>query len=195
MSDEGGVLAMVPSGASDAASPSHALRLKQIATDEYRFIWRLLRRIGVAPRAVDDAAQQVFVVLSQKIARVETGLERAFLVQTALRVAMSIRRDHAQRREEFVDERLDDVRDLAPLPDASAEATQQRMHLDSILDAIPRDLRTVFVLYELEELDLPEIASLLAIPLGTATSRLRRAREAFSREASRLRKRLERRPR
>jgi RNA polymerase sigma-70 factor (ECF subfamily) len=37
----------------------------------------------------------------------------------------------------------------------------------------------VFVLYELEGFTLPEIAEALATPLGTATSRLRRARDNF----------------
>ena len=40
--------------------------------------------------------------------------------------------------------------------------------------------RAVFVLYELEELSVPDIAELLGVPVGTAASRLRRARAAFS---------------
>jgi RNA polymerase sigma-70 factor (ECF subfamily) len=193
MSDTTEAIAMASSGAAGAPGPSHVVRLERIATDQYPFIWRLLRRIGVAASAADDAAQQVFVVLSQKIGRVELGRERAFLFQTALRVAMSIRRDHAQRREALIHDELDKVRDPEPLPDANAEESQHRAHLDTLLGALPDDLRAVFVLYELEELPLPEIASLLALPVGTAASRLRRAREIFSSEASRLRKRLERR--
>jgi RNA polymerase sigma-70 factor (ECF subfamily) len=43
------------------------------------------------------------------------------------------------------------------------------------------DLRSVFVLFEIEELSTQEIAVLLGIPTGTAASRLRRAREEFDR--------------
>jgi RNA polymerase sigma-70 factor (ECF subfamily) len=49
------------------------------------------------------------------------------------------------------------------------------------------DLRTAFVLYELEHLELREIAALEHIPQGTAASRLRRAREEFSTQCQRLR--------
>ncbi|HEY2512416.1 MAG TPA: sigma-70 family RNA polymerase sigma factor [Polyangiaceae bacterium] len=186
---------MSSAGPAYAPWPTDASRLTKAATDHYPFVWRLLRRVGVAAAAADDAAQQVFVVLSQKIGRVEPGLERAFLVQTALRVSMSLRRDHAQRRESLGDDQFEDVRDSAPLPDASAEERERRTQLDAVLEALPADLRAVFVLYELEELSLPEIASLLTLPVGTATSRLRRARELFRAEASRLCKRLERRTR
>jgi RNA polymerase sigma-70 factor (ECF subfamily) len=39
----------------------------------------------------------------------------------------------------------------------------------------------VFVLCELEEITVPEVARRLDLPVGTAASRLRRARGAFSR--------------
>ncbi|MCL2451222.1 MAG: RNA polymerase sigma factor, partial [Polyangiaceae bacterium] len=86
-----------------------------------------------------------------------------------------------------------DMPDPSPLPDANAEQRQRRRWLDGLLDALPMDQRAVFVLYEIEGLDSPEIASLLGIPVGTVASRLRRGRETFQREADRLRKRLERR--
>ena len=42
-----------------------------------------------------------------------------------------------------------------------------------------QDLRTAFVLFELEGLSVPEIAEVVKIPTGTVASRLRRAREQF----------------
>jgi RNA polymerase sigma-70 factor (ECF subfamily) len=61
--------------------------------------------------------------------------------------------------------------------------------LSLILDAMKDEQRAVFVLYELEELTVPEIASLLEVPVGTATSRLRAAREEFEASLRRLRAR------
>src|SRR5579884_191433 len=78
---------------------SDAERQAQMAKDHYPFIWRSLRRLGVEAQGVDDAAQQVFVLAAQKIARIAPGAERAFLFQAAVRVAMSVRRTYAQRRE------------------------------------------------------------------------------------------------
>jgi len=51
------------------------------------------------------------------------------------------------------------------------------------------DLRAVFVLFELEELSTAEIAATLEIPMGTVSSRLRRAREEFQAATKRYRAR------
>jgi len=59
--------------------------------------------------------------------------------------------------------------------------------LDEVLNRLPVDLRTVFVLHELEGLEVREIAEIEGIPVGTASSRLRRAREEFSAVARRVR--------
>jgi RNA polymerase sigma-70 factor (ECF subfamily) len=173
--------------------PAHAERLMQMATDHYQFVWRSIRRLGVAEQAADDAAQQVFVRAAEKIVCIVPGCERAFLFQTAVRVAMAVRRTYAQRREAMVGEELDDIVDAAPLPDEAAQTRQFRDYLDQLLDALPMDLRIVFILYEIEGLGSPEIAEMLTIPVGTVASRLRRARAAFGANAARLRKRLERR--
>jgi hypothetical protein len=58
--------------------------------------------------------------------------------------------------------------------------------LDDILDQMPQDMRTVFTLFEFEDLTGPEIAQVLGIPLGTVASRLRRAREYFRVEVRRF---------
>ena len=57
-----------------------------------------------------------------------------------------------------------------------------------MLESLPLDLRTVFVLYELEELTMVEIARALDLPMGTVASRLRRAREAFEELSRRVRR-------
>jgi RNA polymerase sigma-70 factor (ECF subfamily) len=172
--------------------PSDAARKARVATEHYAFVWRSLRRLGVAPQAVDDAAQQVFVLVIEKLAAIAPGCERPFLFQTALRMALSVRRTCAQRREAMIGDRLEDIVDTARLPDVAAEQQQRRQLLDELLDALPTDLRTVFILFEIERLESAEIALMLGIPVGTVASRLRRARETFREAAARLRKRLER---
>ena len=70
----------------------------------------------------------------------------------------------------------------------SLESARRRLSelLDVVLEQMPIDLRTVFVLFELEGLSAPEIAAALSIPLGTVASRLRRARQTFAQAAARL---------
>jgi RNA polymerase sigma-70 factor (ECF subfamily) len=184
---------LAASGAAGLAdAPPDAERLVRMANDHYQFVWRSLRRLGVAEQGTDDAAQLVFMRAAEKIAWIVAGCERAFLFQTALRVAMSVRRTYAQRREAMVGEQLDEIVDPAPLPDETATQVQLRAYLDELLETLPMDLRGVFILYEIEGLACPEIAAMLAIPIGTAASRLRRARATFQASAERLRMRLER---
>jgi RNA polymerase sigma-70 factor (ECF subfamily) len=176
----------------DDAASSHAERLVGLAEAHYQFVWRSLRRLGVAEGAVDDAAQRVFEVAAAKIHAILPGSERAFLFQTSVRTAMAVRRDYARRREAMLGEELDDLVDSAPLPDVTLEERRRRAYLDELLEKLPMDLRTVFILFEIEGLSAPAIALMLDIPIGTAASRLRRARDIFRDHAARLRKRVDR---
>ena len=60
-----------------------------------------------------------------------------------------------------------------------AELAQGRHLLAEVLDQLQEKYRRVLVLAEIEQLEVPEIAALEGIPLGTAASRLRVAREKF----------------
>jgi RNA polymerase sigma-70 factor (ECF subfamily) len=146
----------------------------------FDLVWRSLRRLGVPLTDMDDCMQQVFLVASRKLSSIATGSEQAFLLSTALRVASDERRARERRREVPED---DDVQwsDPAPQPDELTDQKRMRRLLDDVLAALPDDLREVFVLYELEQTTIQEIARLLDIPQGTVASRLRRAREEFER--------------
>jgi len=138
-----------------------------------------VRRLGVPPEAVDDAAQEVFVIASRRLASIEEGKERAFLYGTAVRVASTARRTSSRRRAApTADEPLDPT-DPAPAPDELVDRKRARALLDELVARLPDDTRPVFVLYELEGLTMDEIAICLEVPAGTVASRLRRAREVF----------------
>ncbi|RYG67601.1 sigma-70 family RNA polymerase sigma factor [bacterium] len=85
--------------------------------------------------------------------------------------------------------RRQDLVDPAPAADEVLSSHETRALLDEALDALPYDLRSVFVLSELEELPGPDIAVLTGIPVGTVASRLRRAREEFQKVARRIQER------
>jgi RNA polymerase sigma-70 factor (ECF subfamily) len=151
-------------------------RLREMFMQHYDFIWRSARRLGLLADDADDAAQKTFVVAQRRLSEIDGGKERAFLFSTLQRVVSDIRRSERRRREDPIAETMEDAQ---PEPDEVVEQKRARERLDVLLDSLPEDLRTVFVLYELEQMTTPEIASLLDVPLGTAASRLRRAREAF----------------
>jgi RNA polymerase sigma-70 factor (ECF subfamily) len=169
---------------------ARARRLHSMAVDNFQFIWRSLRRLGVPPEIADDAAQRVFEIASRRLAEIEEGHERAFLFKTAILVATEARRAAARSRDSAGDEAIATIADPGPDPEEATDRKRKRLLLDAALDQMTMDLRTVFVLFELEELATAEIAALLEIPMGTVGSRLRRAREQFQEQAKRIRARL-----
>jgi RNA polymerase sigma-70 factor (ECF subfamily) len=172
-------------GRAPSLSPSEKVRLRAMMTTHFNFIWRSLKRLGVPHGDVDDCAQQVFLVASRKLAVIATGSEQAFLFGTALNVAAEARRTAARRKDTPAGDSLEAF-DPGPQPDEIADRKRVRALLDKVLEAMPMDLRVSFVLFELEEMPLHQIASLLSIPTGTVASRLRRARAEFQRLVARM---------
>jgi RNA polymerase sigma-70 factor (ECF subfamily) len=162
--------------------------LRSLLDAHHAEVWRVARRLGVPGAAVEDVAQRVFLVAAAKLGVIEPGKERAFLIGITVRIAANYRRSALARRER-PEEDIDAHAGDGPLADELIDEKRLRALLDRVLDSLPEDLRTVFVLFEMEELGLDDIAQLLGIPRGTAASRLRRAREAFEQAAKRARAR------
>jgi RNA polymerase sigma-70 factor (ECF subfamily) len=159
-------------------------RIAGLVREHYAFVWRLLRRLGLREGDADDAAQQVFLATSGRLHSVEMARERSFLYGVALNVGARARRSLGRRREEPL-EAAGEREAREPNAEQVLERRQARALLDQLLDEMPEDLRVVFVLFELEELSTPQIAELCEIPVGTAASRLRRAREDFEERVAR----------
>jgi RNA polymerase sigma-70 factor (ECF subfamily) len=159
-----------------------AEELRAFVVTHHAFAWRMARRLGVMESSVDDAVQQVFMVVTQRLGDVEVGKERSFLVSTILRVAANMRRAQARTIEMPWNDDPPEVASDAPTPEESLSQAERRALLDEVLAPLPLELRTVFVLAELEGMSAPEIAAIVEIPVGTVTSRLRRARELVERQ-------------
>jgi RNA polymerase sigma-70 factor (ECF subfamily) len=160
-------------------------RVRTVVSELYGIAWRIVRRLGVPPGDAEDAVQQVFMVVSRKMNDIEIGSERAFVAATAVRVAADARRA-ARRKPLVLLPEIDEVHDTEA-PDELAESLRARRLLDALIDEMPEETRDVFVLFEIEQLSLTEIARELAIPRGTVASRLARARSWFSAELERRR--------
>ncbi len=173
----------------DASSPVDAAALRRLVTEHHGFVWRSLVRLGVPRADVDDAVQQVFLVVTRRLADIAEGAERSFLYGVSLRVASRARRTQARRRE-VADVAVAERVDTSDRPDDLLDRARARAMLDSILEAMPLDLRSVFTLFELEQLTMAEIAELLQLPQGTVASRLRRARETFTEQRKRMEARM-----
>jgi len=168
----------------ESSPPASPDRIAGLVRAHYAFVWRLLRRLGIGEGDADDAAQRVFLTAAERLGGVEKGRERAFLYGVALNVGARARRSVGRRREEPFESAGERE---APEPNGEQllERRQARALLDRLLDEMPEDLRVVFVLFELEELSTRQIAELCEIPVGTAASRLRRARDDFEERVAR----------
>jgi RNA polymerase sigma-70 factor (ECF subfamily) len=162
----------VPAGSVRVPVPSLGDVFRQYAP----FVWRALRRLGVPESDVEDVCQEVFVVVHRKLGEFEGRSSlRTWIYGICTRTASDYRRSGRVCREVVTD---------AP-PDAPADGghedvvalRQARAQLDRILDTLDDDKRSVFVLYEIEELTMAEVAEAIGCPLQTAYSRLHAARK------------------
>ena len=168
------------------SSPTQEFRALYDA--HFDFVWCSLRRLGVREPDVVDLAQKVFLTVHAKLHAFE-GRSRVstWLFGICQRVASDYRRSAAFRREIATD--ATDIARLLEARDDAASQTEVRRQselAEALLNQLPEEQRVVFVLFELEERSGQEIAELLELPVGTVRSRLRLAREAFSREVKRL---------
>ncbi|HKY38716.1 MAG TPA: sigma-70 family RNA polymerase sigma factor [Polyangiaceae bacterium] len=174
-----------PEVATSGVAETGPQRALALVRDHFDFVWRLLCRLGVPEPDADDAAQQVFLVATQRLAKIPVEGERTFLYGTALRTAGTLRRNH-RRRARWVEPGPADGVSPDLEPDAQLERRQALAFLDEVLRRLNDRLREVFVLCEIEELSAPQVAVIAGIPVGTVASRLRRARQEFGREVRRL---------
>jgi RNA polymerase sigma-70 factor (ECF subfamily) len=146
----------------------------EVYAAHFAFVWRILRTFGVPEAALEDAAQDVFVVVHRRLPEFEgRAAITTWLFAIARRVASAHRRK--DRRTDPLDEEPAGSADtFAALSRAQAAATVM-----GILDTMDEDKRIVFALVELEQLSVPEVARMLDLNLNTAYSRLRLARHAF----------------
>lgn len=152
------------------------LDFEQLYRDNFEFVVRSARRLGVQPAWIDDVAQEVFVVASRKLAAFEGRSKvRTWLFSITLRVVQGHRRwsrRHDRRKDALAREpmRVED-----PYPRARAADT-----LVTLLQTLPDKYRTVFILGELEGMTSAEIAAGLGLNPNTTYSRLREARKKMA---------------
>ena len=146
----------------------------EVYSAHFAFVWRVLRTFGVADAGLEDAAQDVFVVVHRRLPEFEgRAAITTWLFAIARRVAQSHRRKDG-RTDPLEEEPVGGSDTFAAFSRAQAAATVM-----SILDTMDEDKRIVFALVELEQLSVPEVARMLDLNLNTAYSRLRLARHAF----------------
>lgn len=172
-----------------AVVPSFA----EVYRQYFDFVWSTVRHLGIKGAAIDDVVQEAFIVIHAKLHTVQQPDSlRSWIYGVVRRTASSHRR--ARKPDESAAAQAAELEQslvaTSSTPLDAAEHSAQLELLSSLLAELGEAKREVFILAELEEMPVREIAEALDIPLNTAYSRLRAARLAFeaglARRAARL---------
>jgi len=140
------------------------------------FAWRALRRLGVREADVEDVCHEVFLVVHRRLGTFEAQSSvRTWVYGICLRVASDYRRRPHRARERTLEEAPE--RSLPAEQHAEMERRQALAWLDGVLDGLDEAKRAVFVLYEIEQVPMADVATAAGCPVQTAYARLYAARK------------------
>lgn len=168
------------------------LRFEEVYELHAAFVFRNLRRLGVPERGLDDAVQDVFVVVHRRLPEFEgRSAVTTWLFAIVLGVARNARRSQRRHAVEAPGETEPDDLASAPAerPDHRAERAQAVRVLCALLDELDEDKREAFVLSQLEQMTAPEISEALGVNVNTVYARIRAAIKAFDLAVARYRAR------
>ncbi len=151
-------------------------RIRSLIDDNVRLVRYTLVRAGVPDSDIDDELQRTFITATRRIADIEPGAERSFLIQVARNIGAHWRRARSRRREVPSDLSFEESVAVGTPEDSTLQKEAGAL-LDQVVAALPEPLRAVFVCFEVDSMNMGQIASQLRIPRGTVASRLRRARK------------------
>lgn len=172
----------------DGAGEARALSVSSVHEQYADFVWKSLHRLGVEEADREDLLQEVFIIVHQRLHtfRQEEPLP-PWLFGICRNVASAHRRSAYMRRETPCDSPPEtDMEHTGRSPEDAVRAKEAQRTLAAILDGLDLDRRAVFVMFEIEEMSLNEIAAILGIPAGTVSSRLHAARKAFNKALARM---------
>jgi RNA polymerase sigma factor (sigma-70 family) len=160
-----------------ARDPAKEAAFEALYRRELAFVWRMLRAHGVPETRVEDAAQDVFMVVYRRWddwrADSRARSPRSWLFGIARRVAAGHRRRHAR---ELRDAELAVPRAPELPADERASRREALASLQRAIASLDDKSRAVFVLAELEGMTGREIAAVLGAKPNTVYWRLRVAR-------------------
>lgn len=169
------------------------LDFDEVYREHFAFVWRSAKRLGVRDASIDDVVQEVFVIVHRRLRDFEG---RSALTTWLFGITLRVVRDHkrsAARRPSGegpsgpIDP--DSLRTSSPGPSDSMEKAEAVRLLHTLLDEMDDERREVFVMAELEQMPMPEIAVVVGANVNTCYARLRAARQAFEASLARHRAR------
>jgi RNA polymerase sigma-70 factor, ECF subfamily len=167
-----------PSTATRPDADAAGLRFDAVYREHLGFVWRSLRRLGVAEAEIEDAAHEVFLVVHRRLAEFAgASTLTTWLYGIARGVASNRRRGEVRRRRRHAGAPLPEV---CEGPAEQVARSQASRAIERFLAGLSEDQRVVFELFEIEGLHAHEIAAALAVNINTIYTRLRAARQRFT---------------
>lgn len=157
---------------------------ERIVQDHSSFVRRTLAHLGVVARHLADVEQEVFRGVHRGLTAFDPSLAanpetavRAWLFGICERQAASHRRAEMRRAEVLLaTEDLDAAQDDRPDSEDRFEAAERKALLFQLLATLEPRRRAVIIAYELEGMEMVEVAAATGIPVNTCWNRLRLAR-------------------
>lgn len=161
------------------------LDFDEIYEEHLTFVWRISLRLGVERAMIDDVVQEVFLIVHGNLGQFEGrsslrtwlfGIVRRVIARarrTALRKPSHLGAKEATDLDVFFTTALD--------PCECAEQAEELRLVQHLLEQLDDDKREAFVLSELEQMTISEIAEAVGANANTVASRIRAARIAFER--------------
>jgi len=172
-------------------SPSPPLRITsdEACLDAFQgevdYVYRTLRRLGTSPSEVEDLTQEVYLALRHSWADYDAGRPlRPYLFGIAFRIAAA----HHRKRKREVAFGIVEIADLNPGPEEVLQSKQARNLVLAALERIPLRRRAVLIMHDIDDIAVGEVAAVLAIPLFTVYSRLRKGRRELETHVRRIQK-------
>lgn len=153
---------------------------EQVFVELAPYVLRVLPRMGIASSDVEDVAQDVFLTVHRALPDFEgRSSVRTWVYGICIRVASNYRQRAHRRHEQLMaapEEQATHADTRTPAREFEAQRTLAA--LDAALSRLSDVQRAVFVLHEIEQLAVSEIAAALACPKFTVYARLYAARRS-----------------
>jgi len=164
----------------DANSIPNVPDFEAIYEEHFAFAWRTMRGLGVPLGNIDDAVQEVFVVIHRRLGDYKpTGSIRSWIFAIVRRVAKDFRRSDRRRGLQVsVDEQQ--IGADAADPYVAATRNEALALVEAFAATLDNERRSIFVLSELEQMPVTEVASVLNLNVNTVYSRLKVIKQNLS---------------
>ena len=178
-----------PPNAASEVPPFHAIYKQYVD-----FVWSSAGHLGAGPDIIDDVVQDVFIVIHSKISTLQRPEALRSWIYGIVRRTVSDYRRSRRTRDAAGATLSAEPKSSRPSPLDLAERNAELELLESVLAKLDEPKREVFVMVEILEMTVPEVVQSLEIPLNTAYSRLRLARQAFEEALARREARSQEKP-